>query len=954
LFGKVASIEQIKSKNVLNITFSSMVFSQRLFEPAFRMQFMLRFYALFLCSLGLLGCQDKTSPIVVIPPDQGSAEMWSNPATWGGTVPSAETAVVVPLGKRIVLDTSTTVKNITVLGTLEVQDKNLDLQTDYIAVQGAFKVGSAINPFSSKLQITLSGNATENIMNMGSRGLLVMGTLELHGTPPVTTWTKLADHAGAGSSSLALLAATGWKTGDQIVIAPTDFYNDGNFVKAPITEQLEVLSVSGSNISSKNALVGSRWGKLQYATNNGISLTQGAVTLPDTSKRDTGGTTIPTVLDERAEVGNLSRNIVIQAADDTLWQQQKFGAHIMIMGADAKAVLNGVELRRVGQAGKFGRYPVHFHNMSYDSTGKELPDANAILSNSSIHNSAQRCVVIHGSNGVKVQNNICFDIRGHGIFLEDAVERRNLLENNLVLKVREPFYGAAAPSTCPMQTVYGKSERNCALLQHERHDGDPSGFWIVNPDNTTRGNAVADIEGHGYWLAFPTLVMGSNKNVSLNNIKARPDNLPFGVFEDNVAHSVRNNGVHLDNVPKNSENGELEGNKYIPTTNGVVYDYTNGLRFTLARVTTYKTGNYWGGGGGIWNRNSKPNFVEWVSADHQGGWFDGAGDDGLIARSLIVAESLNKGVARQSPQPLAALASYHSTFDMTQNIVVGFGFTDDSNNSASGVFKTADYYITAVDKGLKRNPDNTLIGSHPGRRVQPFTSENWTLAGALWDAHGYWGAKGNYWVYDQPFFTTGTSCTQVAPAGKNGASCAGNYYAIGGYKTDFDPSDYSFKHPIEATRVDTNGNPIGVWSVGDGNTAPKLGNMRHFAALKDGRFVLRFPKRSGSGYDIPKSFNATVGNFLTASDSVLFAVAFDGTLNPAITLSTGAETREIKVSGDSVAAVEADASGKTYFFDRPNNLLWVRLVGGLKANPYWQQEPNSDDQLYKPMRLEVK
>jgi hypothetical protein len=915
---------------------------------------MVAFCVWFLLALGLLGCQEnKVVPIT--PPDpNANAELWSNPATWGGNVPNPSSAVVIPSNKRIVLDTNAAVKNITILGTLEFLDKDLELQTDYIAVQGAMKIGSAINPFSSKLNITLTGSATENIMNMGSRGILVMGSLEVYGTPPATTWTKLADHAAAGSSSLGLLVATGWKTGDQIVIAPTDFYNDGNFVKAPITEKLEILSSNGSSLGLKNALVGARWGKLQYATNNGISLTQGAVTLPDTSKRDTGGSTIPTVLDERAEVGNLSRNIVIQAADDTLWQQQKFGAQIMIMGSNSQTRLNGVELRRVGQAGKFGRYPVHFHNISYDATGKELPDANAILSNSSIHNSAQRCVVIHGSNGVKVQNNICYDIRGHAIFLEDAVERRNLLENNLVLKVREPFYGASAPSTCPMQTVYGKSERNCALLQHERYDGDPSGFWIVNPDNTTRGNAVADVAGHGYWLAFPTLVMGSNKNVSLNNIKARPDNLPFGVFEDNVAHSISNNGVHLDNVPKNSETGELEGNKYIPTSNGVVYDYTNGLRFTLARVTTYKTGSYWGGGGGIWNRNSKPNFVEWVSADHQGGWFDGAGDDGLIARSLIVAESLNKGVARHSSQPLAALASYHSTFDMTQNIVVGFGFSDDSKNSPSGVFKTADYYITAVDKGLQRNPDNALIGSHPGRRVQPFTAENWTLAGALWDAHGYWGEKGNYWVYDQPFFTNGVSCSQVVPAGKNGASCAGNYYAIGGYRTDFDPSDYSFKHPIEATRVDSNGNPIGVWSVGDGNTAPKLGNMRHFAALQNGRFVLRFPKRTGSGYELPKSFGASVGNILTASEGVLFAVAFDGTLNPTITLSTGAETREIKISGASVAAVEADASGKTYFFDRANNLLWVRLIGGLKANPYWNQDPNSDDQLYKPMRLEIK
>jgi hypothetical protein len=912
-----------------------------------------------LASFALIGCQNgNNSPtplVVIVPPDNAPVLLWSDAATWGGNVPTASSEVVIPAGKRIVLDVNATVKNMTVLGTFEFKDTNLNLQADYIAVSGAMRLGSAINPFSSKATITLTGKNDENIMNMGSRGILVMGgELSIYGVAPSVTWTKLADHGAAGALSLALLETTGWKENDKIVIAPTDFYNDENFQISPITENLTVQSSTGSIIALKTALAGARWGKLQYATENGMSLTQGAMTLPSTSGRDTYGTTIPTVLDERAEVGNLTRNIVIQGADDTLWQQQKFGAQVMIMGNSSRAYLEGVELRRVGQAGKFGRYPVHFHNLSYDSSGKELTDANATLKNSSIWNSAQRCIVIHGSNGVKVQNNICYDIKGHAIFLEDAVERRNLLENNLVLKVRHPFYGENAPSTCPMQNVFGGSERNCALLQSERRDAQPSGFWLVNPDNTVRGNAVADIQGHGYWLAYPNQVMGSNKNVSLNGNKAKPSNLPFGIFENNVAHSVSDNGIHLDSVPMNSETGETEGNSYTPTPNGVAFDYQNGLRFTIARVTTYKTGNYWGGGGGIWNRNYAPNFLEWVSADHQGIWFAGAGTNGLIARSLIVGTSLNNAVPRVSEQPLAALASYHSTFDMTQNVLLEFPFVEGNDNNTSGVFMTADYYITAVDKGLQRNPDNKLINSHPGRRVQPFVSENWTLAGALWDANGYWGPKGNYWVYDQPFFTTGATCQSVTPAGKNGSSCNNMYYAIGDFLTDFDPDRYGFKHPIEATRVDQNGATIDTWRVGDGNTAPKLGNMRHFAAAKGGRFILRFPKRSGSGYEIPNRFEATVGNFLTSSDEVLFAVAFNGALNPKLVLANGGESRSIDSSGASLSAVQNDTSAKTYYFDRANNLVWIKLKGGLKDNGYWNLDPKSDDQLYKSMRLEIK
>jgi hypothetical protein len=908
-----------------------------------------------LSAISLVGCQNKNSVIVQPDPDTVAASLWSDTATWGGAVPSATSEVIIPAGKRIVLDINASVKNITVLGMLELKDTNLNLSADYIAVRGIFRAGSVIKPFSSKAVISLKGTNTENIMNMGSRGILVMGgRLELIGVKPSLAWTKLSDHGAAGAMNLALLESTGWKTNDQIVIAPTDFYNDGNFQKSPETELLEVQSTSGSSIALKNALSGARWGKLQYATESGMSLSQGTITLPSTSGRNTGGTSIPTVLDERAEVGNLTRNIVIEAADDGLWKTQGYGAQVMVMGAESTATLEGVELRRVGQAGKFGRYPVHFHNQSYDATGKELADSSSSLKFSSIWNSAQRCVVIHGTNGVKIQNNICYDIRGHGIFLEDAVERRNLLENNLVLKVRHPFFGDTAPSSCPMQTVYGTPERNCALLEHERRDAQPSGFWLVNPDNTVRGNVVADAIGHGYWLAFPKQVMGSNKLVSLNGINAKPENLTFGIFENNLAHSLSENGVFIDNVPMNSETGETEGNKYSPTKDSSKYDYTNGARFTVARVTTYKTGNYYGGGGGIWNRNTFPNFIEWVSADHAGGWFAGAGDDGLIARSLIIGSSLNNGVPRVSTQPIAALASYHSTFDMTQNIIINFPFVEGAENEPSGVFMTADYYITAVDKGLKRNPDNKLINSHPGRRVQPFTHENWTLAGALWDANGYWGAKGNYWVYDQPFFTSGTSCTQVAPTGKNGSSCIGPYYGVGDYITDFDTNRYGFKQPLEVTRVSAGGTTLDTWRVGDGETAPKLGNMRHFAAVKDGRFILRFPKRSGSGYEIPTLFEATVDNFFSNTDSVLFAVQFDGTKNPSIMLENGAETRKINTNGANLSAVETDTTGKTYFFDRGNNLLWIKLMGGLKIDPNWNQDPNSNDQLYRSMRLEIK
>src|SRR4029079_6504639 len=81
-----------------------------------------------------------------------------------------------------------------------------------------------------KATITLTNNVKdEDISGMGGandrsdRGILLMGgTLNLHGDRQ-NTWTKLARTAEAGSNSLQVLNAAGWRVGDEIVLASTDF-----------------------------------------------------------------------------------------------------------------------------------------------------------------------------------------------------------------------------------------------------------------------------------------------------------------------------------------------------------------------------------------------------------------------------------------------------------------------------------------------------------------------------------------------------------------------------------------------------------------------------------------------------------------------------------------------------------------------------------------------------------
>jgi hypothetical protein len=364
----------------------------------------------------------------------------------------------------------------------------------------------------------------------------------------------------------------------------------------------------------------------------------------------------------------------------------------------------------------------------------------------------------------------------------------------------------------------------------------------------------------------------------------------------------------------------------------------------------------------LWNRVSRPDYPEWISADNAGVHFGGAGDDGVISRGLLIGKSLNHSSYPQGAEPPSAFATYHSTYAMRDNTLIGFEYVQGKN---SGAFRTNDYYTLGVDKGSLRNVNNRLIASHPGYRTlppnldgQPLANRHWSFAGALWDPHGYWGAKGNFWVYDQPFLTAGASCTAVAPAGSNGLSCAGEYYGVGAFQTDFDMSRYTFMAAIDVTRQDTNGADIGHWSVADGTTSTMLGNMRHFAARPGARYILRFP-----GKPAPKWFAMTVGNAFRASDNLLMAVAFDGNTTATGYTVSGYEhgrqappepsTTRAMSTAQSLAEVMASAGNKLWQ-DRANQLVWFKVQGGLPYPNADKLAPESDEAVYKPLSVVLK
>ena len=854
----------------------------------------------------------------------GACTRWSDPTTWGGHKPAAGDTVVIPAGRHIILDEDPPpLAGLTIDGTLELGRADHTLEAGWILVHGTLRVGTEPEPFVHRATFRLTGSdPEESVMGMGTRGILVMGgALELHGAPPAVVWTRLSAHAVAGTTTLSLDEEVDWQPGDAIAVAPTDYYSVAQ------TERRTIASATDGSVALASPLGAFRWGLLQYVTGEGLSLSpDGAPTQPRP------GT--PTVLDQRAEVANLSRNIVIEAPDDTLWRDEGFGVHVMVMGAGAIARVHGVTIRRAGQRGRLGRYPFHWHRLSYDATRWIGDTAGQYLSASVIDGSANRGIVIHATNGLLVADNVVHDVRGHGVFTEDAVERRNTIRGNLVLRVRNPAQSAA-------------------LKQHEVFEnGGASGFWLANPDNVVTDNTAADCQGHGFWLAFPANPWGQSIGVPM-----RPNRLRFGVFDGNTTHTSGFEGLMLDFVEIDND-GNVAPASYMSTTDEAdpTWDSATLRRFAVSRLTTWKSGR-----GGVWDRVVWVDFTGVVAADNCGRSFAGSGLDGVIEGCLIIGTSLNHRTPRPRihfPDTLGgdetpvAFATYHSTFDIRHNLIVNFPL---SPGRRSGAFATEDYYIRPVDKGLQRNVGNVLIGTHPGFRSAPVFA-HYTLAGALWDPSGLWGPAGNYFVFDTPYFTYGQPVAELTPAGQaGGVSVPGPFYGLLEMVVNNETPYYYPLMALEVTRLDPDSlAPVGRRSVGRALSPDwLLANMRHFAVHRDGVYDLAFPDSPP-----PVDLELRVENLLAVEDTAVLALEFDGEVVPnAIYTMAPGSGPSVRIFRE-VASRELvmDSDGLTWWQDAENDRIWVKLQGG--SWQFWDPTgthavPTTDELLYRQLILHV-
>jgi cell migration-inducing and hyaluronan-binding protein len=535
------------------------------------------------------------------------AKRWSDPATWPDKkVPTKDAVVAIEKDMNVVLDVSPPpLRSLTINGKLSFADnKDLELSTEWVMVHGELEIGTEARPHTRKATITLTDNVKDEDMSgvggtndRSDRGIMMMGgTLNLHGNR-TNSWTKLSKTAEAGSNSIEVLNAAGWRAGDAIVLASTDF-------DPHQAERRTIAAISGNRITLDKKLDYMHFGKITFD------------------------------VDERGEVGMLSRNIVIQASPDA--DKTLFGGHIMAMNG-SKMFVDGVELNRMGQNMHLARYPIHWHLIG-DAQGQ-------YIKNSAIHDTYSRCVTVHGTNYLDVENNVTYNTIGHCFFLEDGVEHDNQFVHNLgILTKCHPDAPCVGTNLGPFGSEGGKNfdlDGQNAKDILIPSDNTASTFWITNPDNIYRDNVAAGSDATGFWFALPEHPTGKFEGTEIS-AKTWPRRSRVREFKGNTAHS-NFDGFMSDRGPR--PDGHFAVGGHIALADPADAN-SPPVETVIEDITSYKNHN-----SGMWTRGEMDLFKNLKLADNAIGYTHASGNFGRSAFTSRVVDSLFVGETENIGNP---------------------------------------------------------------------------------------------------------------------------------------------------------------------------------------------------------------------------------------------------------------------------------------------------------------
>ncbi len=268
------------------------------------------------------------------------------------------------------------------------------------------------------------------------------------------------------------------------------------------------------------------------------------------------------------------------------------------------------------------------------------------IKNASIHDTYNRCVTVHGTNNLRVENNVTYNAVGHCFFLEDGIETGNEFVHNLAIQTKchtsrpcdptdlAPF---GATATGLNFTTTGQDSKEVLIPS----DNTVSAFWITNPENTYRDNVAAGSDATGFWLAFPEHPTGAFDGTDISKA-TWPRRTKVREFKGNVAHS-NFDGFMGDRAPR--ADGHFAVGGYIALVNPADANSAQAEN-VIEDFSSWKNRN-----SGIWARGELRLYRNLKMADNGIGFTQASGNSGRSAYTSRVVDSLFVGETENIGNP---------------------------------------------------------------------------------------------------------------------------------------------------------------------------------------------------------------------------------------------------------------------------------------------------------------
>ncbi|CAI5505675.1 unnamed protein product [Closterium sp. Naga37s-1] len=462
-------------------------------------------------------------------PPAGGFKRWSDWRTWGNKarilgVPGRGLQrwadVTIPCGVAVLLDVpDISVRRLRVKGWLKVLDSpklpKIHVRANYIMVFGRLTAGEPEKHFAGRVTFTLFQNFMGgrkpyqlkyqspadkgNPRDLGHKTFAVVGgQVTLYGMPggsDTPSWVRLTETANPGARAIYVdTDVTRWAPGMTIALASTSAdLNDAEHHVIASVSVVTPASAPGKNdgryrINLKTPL------KKQH---EGVEISDGV-----------GGT-----VGIYGEVALLDRHIVITGSNEAPPHQFDGGNFMVYMTPTAQEIV-GVQFRALGKQGTLGKYPLHFHVCGQEGQ-------NHIVRKNAIVFTKQRCMVIHATGNMTIEENVSYETKGHCYLLEEGSEMRNVFRRNLGINARKvtQVIPPATSSRLDFQT-----------------DKQPTIFWLATPFSSFIDNVAAGSEDSGFWLEANPYMRGLSR--LLPQIGSTiPFYYNWGTWDGNHAHS---------------------------------------------------------------------------------------------------------------------------------------------------------------------------------------------------------------------------------------------------------------------------------------------------------------------------------------------------------------------------------------------------------------------------------